>query len=345
MDLLRLLAISAPLVVIGTVMWLGTLMWSYPRTAPLRREIQAQVCFATTLDRASLLGTLGFGGTGGRWIRLQGTKRLTVGTSAFMVSAPQALREFAFRGCESSIAFSRMPSRLVDRDWIVITGQSGGRKVQLAITNRNLPEVWQALERAGAAVAGNELPAGQLATTSVPVARSGRYALQRLAAPLVIVLTADAAVWLGAIALPWLGSLGNFGVFVAVVMFVIWFYRARVNADGHGWPQRRSPAWAVWVWVAPVFNLFFPFQIMADIWRAGLPAEARGDRATLPGIWWTCLLAFFLLSSFTAGPASHVWIVGTLIKITGVLAEIMTALLVHRVSSGPLGRQTELSHP
>ena len=119
--------------------------------APLRSEIEAQVCFETRLDRAKVLGTGGFGGTRGYWISLRGPKRLTVGTDAFMVSASQALRQFVFAGRETSIAFSQAPSGLGDRDWIVITGPARGRQVQLAITRENLPEVWQALAGTGAA--------------------------------------------------------------------------------------------------------------------------------------------------------------------------------------------------
>jgi len=123
------------------------------RNAPLRGEIETHVCFDTTLYRASILGTGGFGGTRGQWISLRGPKRLTVGTDAFMISAPQALRELVFKGRESSIAFSQMPSRLVARDWIVITGQADGRQVQLAITKKEgLADIWQALARTGAAI-------------------------------------------------------------------------------------------------------------------------------------------------------------------------------------------------
>jgi hypothetical protein len=121
------------------------------RNAPLRSEILARVCFETTLDRVSKLGTGGFAGTRGAWIPVRGPKRLIVGTDAFMVSAPLALREFAFTGRESSIAVSQVPSRLADRDWIVITGQAEGSQVQLAITTDNLPDVWQALAETGAA--------------------------------------------------------------------------------------------------------------------------------------------------------------------------------------------------
>ena len=116
--------------------------------APLRGEIEAQVRFEATLDRASILGTGGFGGTRGVWIPLRGPKRLIVGTDAFMVSAPQALSEFVFRGSESSIAFGQVVN---PDDCIMITGQAGGRQVQLAITGGNLPDIWQALAGTGAA--------------------------------------------------------------------------------------------------------------------------------------------------------------------------------------------------
>jgi hypothetical protein len=107
------------------------------------------VSFRTPLYRASVLGTGGFGGTRGMWIPLRGPKRLIVGTDTFMVSAPLALREYVFTGRESSIALSQAPSQLVDRDWIVITTQAGGRQVRLAITRDNLPEIWQALAGTG----------------------------------------------------------------------------------------------------------------------------------------------------------------------------------------------------
>jgi hypothetical protein len=119
--------------------------------APLRGEIEARVCFETTLDHASILGTGGFGGTRGMWIARRRPMRLVVGTDAFMVYSPFGW-EYVFRGCESSIAFSQAPSFLVNRDWIVITGQNGARQVQIAVTKKDsLPEIWQALAGTGAA--------------------------------------------------------------------------------------------------------------------------------------------------------------------------------------------------
>lgn len=173
--------------------------------------------------------------------------------------------------------------------------------------------------------------------------RSGRYSLRKLAAVLVIVLIVDAAAWLGAMVLPVLGVVSDFGFFVAMVMFLVWFYRARVNAEGHGWPQRRSPGLAIWAWFAPVVNFYVPFQIMADIWRAGLPEQTRTNIAVLPGIWWTSVLSFFCLLPYDpTGPAHLAWYASMWIYGTGVLAAITTALLVQKVSSGPVGLKTEM---
>ena len=173
--------------------------------------------------------------------------------------------------------------------------------------------------------------------------RSGRYSLRTLGAVLVAVLIVDAAAWLGALVLPVPGIVSDFGFFAAIVMFLVWFYRARVNAEGHGWPQRLSPGWAIGAWFAPVVNFWFPFRLMAGIWRAGLPEQERMSIAILPGIWWASLLAFFCLvfSTGPPGPTRPPWYASVPIYGTGVLAVIMTALLVQKVSSGPIGLKDE----
>ena len=122
------------------------------RNAPLRSEIEARVCFETTLRRVCKLGTGGLGGTRGVWIDVRGPKRLVVGTDAFRIFAPQALSEFVFIGRETSIALTQMRFGPAGRDWIVIKGQADGRQVQLAITQDNLMDIWQALAGTGAAV-------------------------------------------------------------------------------------------------------------------------------------------------------------------------------------------------
>jgi hypothetical protein len=147
MDLLRLLTIWAPFGIISALMWVGarkSLNRLRGRNADLRSEIEAQVRFATTLDRARIHRT-------GGWLPLRGPMRLIVGTDAFIFSAPKALGECVFRGSECSIMVSRAPARFGNRDWIVITGQDRGRRARLAISHHNLMDVWQALAATGAA--------------------------------------------------------------------------------------------------------------------------------------------------------------------------------------------------
>src|SRR5690348_3360911 len=81
------------------------------------------------------------------------------------------------------------------------------------------------------------------------------------------------------------------------ILFIVWFRRARLNAELHDYPQRRARGWAVWGWIIPIVDLWFPFQIMGDIWRAGLPARQRSNIAWLPALWWTC----WLLSGLSFG--------------------------------------------
>jgi hypothetical protein len=149
-----------PLPVVFTFAVMGGILFVFarhnrarPADAPLRAEIQAGTRFETRLDRVRILGRGGFEGTRGQWISIRGPKRLAVGADAFMISVPQArLHEFVFTGRESSIRFSRAPSRLVQRDWIVIAGQAGGSQIELAITRKaGLPDIWQALAGTGAA--------------------------------------------------------------------------------------------------------------------------------------------------------------------------------------------------
>lgn len=82
----------------------------------------------------------------------------------------------------------------------------------------------------------------------------------------------------------------------AVAMVAIWLHRVRVNAESFGVDAfRRAARWAVAGWIVPVVNLWFPKQVMDDVWMAsdpGRPAEAtdvrrvRGPLVVLT--WWVC---------------------------------------------------------
>jgi len=97
--------------------------------------------------------------------------------------------------------------------------------------------------------------------------------------------------------------LSLFGLIAAGMMFLTWLWRARVNAEHlcraeHRW----SRGWTIGSWFVPVVNLWFPRQIVDDIWRTsrpGVPADTyRVDGLELSPLvraWWYTMLANVLV--------------------------------------------------
>jgi len=126
-----------------------------------------------------------------------------------------------------------------------------------------------------------------------------------------------------------------------VVVFLVWFRRARINAEHLGWRQRRARGWAFWGWVVPIVNLWIPFQIMGDIWRAGVPPAQRSGTAWLPVSWWVCWLLtapplWIRIGSLPRSAAdglTHGW----LSFVFFALAGLALITIVRTVSNGPVG--------
>jgi Domain of unknown function (DUF4328) len=136
------------------------------------------------------------------------------------------------------------------------------------------------------------------------------------------------------------------------ILFVVWFRRARINAERHGYYQRRARGWTFWGWLIPIVNLWFPFQIMGDIWRAGLPAWRRGKTAWLPALWWLCWLLSGLSWSAQAtaansGPLPHIDADTRAFSLCFLaLAGAILIAIIRTVSAGPVGsslHETRLS--
>lgn len=143
-------------------------------------------------------------------------------------------------------------------------------------------------------------------------------------------------------------------MFVLAIVFVAWFHRARVNAEFHDYRQRRARAWTFWGWIVPVVSLWFPFQLMGDIWRAGLPASKRDKVAWLPALWWTSwLLSGVFFAGQTGGAPSQSYIPIPRINATTAVvsmcflinASAMLIPIIRTVSFGPVGRPPELHPP
>lgn len=133
-----------------------------------------------------------------------------------------------------------------------------------------------------------------------------------------------------------------------VAVFLNWFYRARKNAGLSAWRQRWSPGWAIGSWFLPPVLLWFPYQIMADIWRAGRSPGLRDgpSNAVLPGLWWACWVLAWITSfqhttqttadgtstsyalNFGGTPPSAVF---------AAAAAILLIVIIRKVSTGPVG--------
>lgn len=91
----------------------------------------------------------------------------------------------------------------------------------------------------------------------------------------------------------------------AGVAFLVWLWRARVNAElvSGAAAHRRSRGWAVGGWFVPVANLWIPYQVVADVWRASSP---RWPATVAPvTAWWALLLASTVVRPFQWAAASH----------------------------------------
>jgi hypothetical protein len=88
------------------------------------------------------------------------------------------------------------------------------------------------------------------------------------------------------------------GLWLAVmVLWLIWFFRARSNAELYGPVLRHARGWAIGAWFVPFLNLVRPKAITDDIARASDPAVpftyrdiTRLPKPPLITAWWTAFL-------------------------------------------------------
>lgn len=132
------------------------------------------------------------------------------------------------------------------------------------------------------------------------------------------------AVWLTLLAL-----------FSAATAFLTWLWRTRVNAERLCRAEhRRSQGWTVGAWFVPFINLWFPRQVVDDIWRTskpGVPADTyRVDglaQSPLVRAWWYTILAnvavLLLLRVETRGEVTI-----SMLKSAAVYGTVSTLLLL-----------------
>ncbi len=117
-----------------------------------------------------------------------------------------------------------------------------------------------------------------------------------------------------------------FGYLLAGIVFWIWQWRARSNAEALGGPgsQSLSRGWTFWGWWCPVVSLWFPAQVLADIYRA----SSRRRHAALVICWWPPMLASLILFGLWPRRPGDVAINGVLLIVALVCQAIAAVLAV-----------------
>jgi hypothetical protein len=124
------------------------------RSATLRHEVEQQgISFRMRLDRVKVMGS--------GWTDVKGGMALIVRADTFEVTCPTPLlraifaMEYYFRAAETTIEVSGSPSFIREHAWIVVTGQDGGKRTEIAMASEmHLYDAWVALVRAGTVPVG-----------------------------------------------------------------------------------------------------------------------------------------------------------------------------------------------
>lgn len=137
---------------------------------------------------------------------------------------------------------------------------------------------------------------------------------------------------------------------VSGIVFLVWLWRARVNAELLcPAPHRRARGWIIGSWICPVVNLWFPFMIVDDVYRASRPSNSPDlfDLRSVPGsrvlgLWWGLWLGGVVLDrifAITWARADSVDALGsaaglaTFHSVVAVGAAVTLAVTVRRISA------------
>ena len=137
-------------------------------------------------------------------------------------------------------------------------------------------------------------------------------------------------------------------VVLSIVFFIMWFRRAYYNLHMLPWHNARyTEGWAAGGWFVPIINLWWPYQIMIDIWRGTQNAlkERLGEpqSAAIVGWWWALHIITSVYNNIAAQygrkaeqdidtllTSTKVDFVGEILSIPAI---IITIILIQRTSN------------
>ena len=96
---------------------------------------------------------------------------------------------------------------------------------------------------------------------------------------------------------------------VTGVTFLMWIYRANLNARGFGATDMEfTPGWSVGYYFIPFINWFRPYQAMKEIWKVSTnPSDWKNQPSSvLLGWWWTLWLVSSLFGHISGNLSMRV---------------------------------------
>lgn len=138
---------------------------------------------------------------------------------------------------------------------------------------------------------------------------------------------------------------------VTAVLFIRWLAQARRNAEALGGRgMEHAPGWVAWGWFIPILNLFRPYEVIAEIWRASEPGPDRRSHpladSTPPFMraWWAAWLIGGFLSQLAFRMAlglGEQWDLGDFMAAERVLVIASLASLAAAVLATRLVRELD----
>jgi len=143
----------------------------------------------------------------------------------------------------------------------------------------------------------------------------------------------------------------------AAVVFVIWLWRARVNSEVFCQADhRRGHGWVLASWFCPGPNLWYPKQIVDDVWLASDPKtpvyadDLRRFRTPgLTSVWWVTWVGalafdvvvrrFLMWMEATVGSLRGIALAGTASLLLTAASAIAATLVIRKINAMQTGRE------
>ncbi|MFI7059964.1 DUF4328 domain-containing protein [Kribbella sp. NPDC050124] len=143
----------------------------------------------------------------------------------------------------------------------------------------------------------------------------------------------------------------------AAVVFVIWLWRARVNSEVFCQADhRRSHGWVLASWFCPGPNLWYPKQIVDDVWLASDPKTPvyaddlrRFRTPALTSVWWVTWIGalafdvvvrrFLMWMEATVGSLRGIALAGTASLVLTAVSAIAATMVIRKINAMQTSRE------